>query len=64
MRTRGHEFKIHKPKIKNLEFGNISVRSVHIWNDLPSSIVNSNTGSMFKSKLKLIKLDQYYKRTL
>ena len=56
--TRGHNFKIKRFSINNN--GNaFSNGSVNVWNSLPDAVVNCNSLSIFKYKLKSCKIYTY-----
>ena len=53
--TRGHIFKIYKPRPKtNLRKNVFSHRIVDNWNSLPASVVEAPTLNSFKSRLNKI----------
>ena len=56
--TRGHNFQIKRLSVNNNgnEFSN---RSVNVWNSLPDAVVNCNSLSQFKYKLKSCNIDKY-----
>ena len=55
-RTRGHIYKLKKPKVKTSKRLNFfSVRVVDLWNDLPEEVVTAKSMNCFKNKL-----DQYW----
>jgi hypothetical protein len=56
MRTRGHLYKIVPQRFRvNSRKNFFSVRVAHLWNDLPSEVVESRTLAIFKAKLKQIR---------
>jgi len=50
--SRGHDFKLSKPRSNQLFFTN---RIINQWNSLPSSLINAHTTSVLKNRL-----DQYW----
>ena len=57
--TRGHNFKIKRFSI-NINGNEFSNRSLNVWNALPDAVVNCNSLSQFKFKLKSCNIDKYY----
>ena len=51
-RTRGHNFKLKKPKCRiNLRKFSFGHRVVDEWNRLPAGVVNSKSLDQFKTKI-------------
>ena len=51
-RTRGHEFKLNKPRFNSqIRKHSFSQRVIDRWNLLPQDIVNSQSLNIFKSRL-------------
>ena len=49
---RGHNLKFSKPRAnKSSRLNSFALRNIHVWNSLPSEIVNSKTVVEFKTKL-------------
>lgn len=58
--TRGHKFKLLVPCCKcNVRKNFFSVRIIRIWNDLPESIVDSASISIFKNAIKNYDFSKY-----
>ena len=52
-RTRGHSFKLNKPRANSsLRLNSFSMRVINDWNDLTNETVNSKTLNAFKTNLK------------
>ena len=51
-RTRGHKYKVRKPKCKSKTRQLFSLRCVNDWNNLPSSAVNASSVNQFKNELQ------------
>ena len=58
---RGHNLKLNKPRVnKSIRLNSFAMRTIPVWNNLPSKIVNSKTVLKFKTKLdKLWKNSTY-----
>ena len=58
---RGHNLKLNKPRVnKSIRLNSFAMRTIPVWNSLPSEIVNSKTVLEFKTKLdKLWKNSRY-----
>ena len=51
-RTRGHQWKLNKPRATTLTRRNsFSVRTINDWNALPASVVSSESLNVFKARL-------------
>ena len=51
-RTRGHPFKLHKPRFnRTMRMNSFSLRVVNIWNGLPASVVTAKTILQFEQRL-------------
>ena len=49
---RGHNLKLNKPRVnKSIRLNSFAMRTIPVWNNLPSEIVNSKTVLEFKTKL-------------
>ena len=49
---RGHNLKLSKPRVnKSIRLNSFAMRTIPVWNNLPSEIVNSKTVLEFKTKL-------------
>ena len=58
---RGHNLKLNKPRVnKSIRLNSFAMRTIPVWNNLPSEIVNSKTVLEFKTKIdKLWKNARY-----
>ena len=58
---RGHKLKLNKPQVnKSIRLNSFAMRTIPVWNNIPSDIVNSKTVFEFKTKLdKLWKNSRY-----
>ena len=58
---RGHNLRLNKPRVnKSIRLNSFAMRTIPVWNNLPSEIVNSKTVLEFKTKIdKLWKNARY-----
>ena len=60
--TRGHKFKIFKPRCKtNVKKNTLAYRAVNEWNVLSNDIIEAENINQFKSKLEEYWHDKEYK---
>ena len=60
--TRGHKFKIFKPRCKtNVKKNTLAYRAVNEWNALSNDVIEAENINQFKSKLEEYWHDKEYK---